>query len=385
MPSAPLALSLFYLTSFGLFGVYLPYFNPYLEGLGFSALQIGLISALVPLSNIFVPALSGRLSDRIGRRRPLILASSILATLSFSIILGARSFMAVTLVIGTFAILRAPAVPLVDATAMEVSERGGPHYGRMRVWGSVAFIVVSLLTGWSVGLSGASVVVPIALCLLLLNVLACLTLPGDPPRRPPAARAAGIGVQARTPAVILFLAACVLSQAAHGPYYVFFSIHLQRAGYRPSAIGLLWALAVACEIAAMLRMRHLLDRFGTSGVMIAALLLAAARWGICASSVAMPAMIVAQALHAASFAMFHVAAVTHVHRLFGEEHGAGGQALYASATYGLGNVLGMVLSGALVDRVGIHPVFAGAAGLALVGASLMAAAGRRRLWTIGRL
>jgi len=377
-PPAPLALSLFYLTSFGLFGVYLPYFNPYLEGLGFSALQIGVISALVPLSNIFVPALSGLLSDRIGRRRPIILASSLLALLSFSINLVVRSFAAVALVMGSFAVLRAPAVPLVDATAMEVSESGGPHYGRMRVWGSVAFIVVSLLTGWCVGLSGTAAVVPIALILLLCNVLACLTLPRDPRRGPPASRRGGIGIPARKPALILFLAACVLSQAAHGPYYVFFSIHLQHAGYRPSTIGLLWALAVACEIVAMLRMRDLLGRFGTSGVMIAALVLAAVRWGICAASVATPAMILAQALHAASFAMFHVAAVTHVHRLFGEEHKAGGQALYSSATYGLGNVLGMVLSGALADRIGIHPMFGGAAGLALTGAFLMAAAGRRR-------
>jgi PPP family 3-phenylpropionic acid transporter len=183
--------------------------------------------------------------------------------------------------------------------------------------------------------------------------------------------------------VLWFLAACVLMQASHAPYYVFYSIHLEDAGYRPQAIGMLWGVAVACEVIAMLRMPAILGRFGTLPVMAGCLLLASVRWWICAATVAAPALALAQTLHAASFAAFHVAAVTHTHRLFGEDRRASGQAIYGSATYGAGNVLGMVVSGLLYEQAGMRPLFTLASWTALLG-GLLVVAGAAREFRAGR-
>src|SRR5438445_180937 len=80
MPLPPaLALSLFYLATFAVLGVYLPYLNLYLEGLGLTGLQIGMVSSLVPLCGALAPALGGVLSDRLGRRRGLVVLSTLLA------------------------------------------------------------------------------------------------------------------------------------------------------------------------------------------------------------------------------------------------------------------------------------------------------------------
>ncbi len=372
-----LSLSLFYLTSFAVLGVYLPYFNLYLEDLGFSGLQIGVVSALLPLCGVVVPAAGGILADRLGRRRGLVILSTWTALLAFLILLGTRSFAGVALGVTAFAVLRAPAVPLVDTTAMELSERGGPHYGRMRAWGSVAFILAALGCGRVVGLWGDEAVLIAAVVALGLNALAALLLPDDP-ARPAAARAPG-GIRAflRQPRVLLFLGACVLSQASHGPYYVFYSIHLERLGYPPLEIGLLWALAVTCEIVAMLKMPAVLKRHGTLATLSIALLLAGGRWVILAAATTRVPLVLAQTLHAATFAAFHVAAVTHAHRLFGEARRASGQALYSSATFGLGNVLGMLLSGAFHDRIGVPGLFVAASGIAVSGAVLVFAAARR--------
>ncbi len=69
--------------------------------------------------------------------------------------------------------------------------------------------------------------------------------------------------------------------------------------------------------------------------------------------------------------------MTHTHRLFGAERGASGQAIYSSATYGLGSVIGMVGSGLLSDRLPIPGLFAVASGVAFVGALVALAAWRR--------
>lgn len=47
-------------------------------------------------------------------------------------------------------------------------------------------------------------------------------------------------------------------QLAHGPYYTFFSIHLETLGYSRSFIGLMWALGVVAEILLFLVMARLL-------------------------------------------------------------------------------------------------------------------------------
>jgi PPP family 3-phenylpropionic acid transporter len=379
MPLPPhRALSVFYLTSFAVLGVYLPYFNLHLAGLGFTGAQIGLLSALLPLCGVVVPTLGGLASERLGRRRGLVLLSTGLAAAAFACALGTRSFAGMALVVTAFAALRAPALPLVEATAMEIADGGGPHYGRMRVWGSLAFIVSAWIAGAVVGRSGHGMVVPLVLGALLLNVGGAWLLPPDRPAPPAAAAPPSLAGLMRRTDVLLFLLACLLSQAAHGPYYVFFSLYLEARGYDAASIGGLWGLAVLCEVAMMLWLPALLSRTGPLPILGASLLVSALRWWICARSAAPAALIAAQGLHAVTFAAFHLAAVTHTHRIFGAGRRASGQAIYGSAAYGAGNILGMLGSGLLLDRLGFQGLFAAAAWVALAGAALVIPLERRR-------
>jgi PPP family 3-phenylpropionic acid transporter len=373
----PVALSLFYLTNFGALGVYLPYFNLYLKDIGFGGLQIGIVSALLPLSTALVPPFGALCTDRLGHRRALVVLSSLLALALFALLPGARGFAAVAWIVAAYAAARAPALPLVEATAMEIAEAGGPAYGRMRLWGSIAFIALVLGTGPLVARRGEAIVLPIILALLALNVLAALLLPGDRRRAHPRGPAGGLTRLLRQPSILMFLLACLLMQASHGPYYVFYSIHLARVGYRPAAIGALWGLAVACEVFAMLRMPSVLARFGPLPTMAGAFACAFGRWLICAASAAPVAMVLAQMLHAATYAAFHVAAVSYVHRRFGADLRASAQAIYGSVTYGAGNIAGMVLSGLWFERLGAQALFARAAWAALAGGLLVIAAARR--------
>ena len=375
--SATRALSFFYLTNFAVFGVYLPWLNPYLDRIGLNGVQIGVLSALVPLSGLLAPTAAGVVADRLGRRRDLVVLSAFLALGAFSCMFAVNSFPAITVVLGLYAVTRAPALPLVEATAIEYAEAGGTEYGRMRVWGSIAFIVVALAAGRAIGEWGVEIVLILVTAMLGLNFLSTLILPGDRPQRRRRTGGPAVSVVIRRPQVLLFLLACIMSQAAHGPYYVFYSIHLERLGYAPLTIGLLWAIAVGCEILAMLRMRTVLSRVGPLPVVAAALAVGAVRWLILSHTTRLPVLIGAQVLHAATYASFHVAAVTHTHRLFGAERGASGQAIYSSATYGLGGVVGMVGSGLLSDRLPIAGLFAVASGVALSGALAAFGAWRR--------
>ena len=59
----------------------------------------------------------------------------------------------------------------------------------------------------------------------------------------------------------------------------------------------------------------------------------------------LPLLIVAQTLHAASYGLFHAAAIYLIDHYFIGPNQSKGQALYASFSHGLGGALGMLVAG----------------------------------------
>ena len=123
------------------------------------------------------------------------------------------------------------------------------------------------------------------------------------------------------PEVLAFLAACLLMQASHGPYYTFYSIYLDSHGYSRGLIGALWALGVVCEIVVFLLLRRLQSRVGLREVLLISFGLAGVRWlmiGYFPDELWL--LVAAQVLHAATFGTFHATAVTMVHGFFTGRH-----------------------------------------------------------------
>jgi PPP family 3-phenylpropionic acid transporter len=167
--------------------------------------------------------------------------------------------------------------------------------------------------------------------------------------------------------VALVLASALMA-AAHAPYYTFYSIHLVDHGYSKGLTGWLWALGVICEIGIFVWMPRLYRAFTLKQILIASFALAVLRflligWGAASLLV----LLLAQALHAATFGSFHAAAIGVVHRLFRGRHQARGQAIYGSLSFGVGGTLGGFASGYGWDYLGAGMTFSLASGCALTG------------------
>jgi PPP family 3-phenylpropionic acid transporter len=72
-------------------------------------------------------------------------------------------------------------------------------------------------------------------------------------------------------------------------------------------------------------------------------------------------------MHAASFGVYHAAAIALFHRHFAGRHHGKGQALYSSVTYGVGGALGSYYSGVLWAAAGPVTAFLVAASLSALG------------------
>lgn len=356
MPRTARHLSIFYLGYFGLLGVLLPYLSLYLLDIGLSPYQIGVVMAMTPLVKTVAPNLWGWLSDRTGSRRLFMRMAGLGGLACFSVMLGVRGFGEIVAVMGVYAVFTSSLLPLVEATSMEQVEHGGMDYGRVRLWGSIGFIGASLGMGRLLDNVPSVAVLWAIIGFLSFNAWSVFHLPGGHPAPHPGPRGAWRLFTSRP--VLAFYGVCMLMQASHGAYYGFYSVYLEGLGFPRAQIGLLWALGVAAEVAAMAFTGRLLRAMGTKWLLVLALSLTVVRWTVLASTAALGWLLAAQLLHAASFGLFHVAAVTHTHGLMPPALRATGQGLYSSLSFGLGLTVATYLSGALYAPLGAPTLFA---------------------------
>jgi PPP family 3-phenylpropionic acid transporter len=227
-----------------------------------------------------------------------------------------------------------------------VLERVDEHgYGRLRLWGSVGFVVVAigLPLAWP---PGAADEFPIALA-GSLGLLVLATLPFEGEARPTHTHGGG-AIPGRAWALLAVLA---LHQVGHGPYYAFFSIRLGDAGFDPASIGLLWSLGVVAEMVAFRAGGPLERRLGLRHLLVVALALTPMRWLLLALPPTWPVLIVAQAGHALTFAVAHLAGVQLVSRWVSPGSRRRAQALYSGLSFGLGITVGSALAGPVWSRL----------------------------------
>ncbi len=345
-------LSAFYLFYFAALGALVPYWGLYLKQLGFGAVEIGELMALPMATKFVAPYVWGWLGDHLGQRMAIVRLGSLLTSIIFVSVFWLQGFWTLGLAMILFSFFWNAVLPQFEAVTLAYLGSRVVRYARVRVWGSIGFIVTVVLLGIGVDHWGPSVVLPVLL-LIYLAIWFASVLIRDPRPEPLDGPQPSILSILRRPAVIAFFLVCFLLQAGHGTYYAFYSIYMEEWGYSKTLIGQLWALGVIAEVLVFLFMHRLLQRFGARRVLLASLLLAALRWlviGNFADSLLLLGL--AQLLHAASFGTFHAAAIHLVHHYFTGRHRGRGQALYSSLSFGAGGAVGSLYSGFLWAKAG---------------------------------
>jgi len=209
-------LTSFYFLYFGAIGVYLPYFNLYCQDLGFSGFQLGIISAVPPFARLIFPVFWGIHADRAGNRNRLMRRTFLAAVVCFSLLLWVKQFLGVVAVLILYTFFLVPVLPLWEATVIERLDYLKKDYGQIRLWGSLGFILFSLLAGLVLEYRPSSVIIFIFLFLSFLNIGLSRTgkdmgsMTGLPRLDLSWIKGARLWV---------FLFCCALMQASHGTYY----------------------------------------------------------------------------------------------------------------------------------------------------------------------
>jgi PPP family 3-phenylpropionic acid transporter len=362
-------LSAFYFCYFAILGCFLPFWSLYLKQTGFNAEQIGELTALLVATKIIAPNLWGWLADKTGKRLWLIRLTSLLATLLFGGFLYRQDFLWFAIITVGFSFFWNASLPQFEAATLFHLKTEAHRYSRIRLWGSIGFIVAVLGIGRLLDSYSIAYLPYIVLTLLVSNWLVALITP-EVEAQKTHRQVTSLRQILLKPEVIAFFVVYMLLQVSHGPYYVFYSVYLAQHGYSATNTGLLWALGVCSEILMFIAVSWLLKLFSVRTLLLGSLALSTVRWFVIAYQAdSLPLIIAAQLLHAATFGVAHVVAIQLLYKYFGVQHQGKGQAFYSSLSFGLGGMLGSLYSGYYWDSLGgqlVYVIAAIASGVALI-------------------
>jgi MFS transporter, PPP family, 3-phenylpropionic acid transporter len=247
------------------------------------------------------------------------------------------------------------------ALARHVSSGGvidSARYGRVRVWGSVGFIVAVLAAGATLQRVGIEWFPWLVTGMSGLLLLATLRLPGGRDDVSGHAQAPAVLSVLRQPVVAWFFGSVFFTVLAHTSLYAFFSLYLDSLGYPKVAVGALWAVSVLVEIVFFWFQGRFFGRMDPHRWLQWAAGLTVLRFVVTAAyGDSVPLLVAAQALHAVTFAAQHAACIVLINRHFPGPLRGRGQALYTVIGYGVSGVIGGIGGGWLSTHYGFAAVF----------------------------
>ena len=372
-PKQSLTFGLFFFAYYGYVGVFSPFASLFFAQRGMSATEIGVLMSLMQVMRIFGPNLWGWIADHLHARVTVLRATASAATLLFAGMFFAESFWTFFIVMALVNLFTGAQGPLSEALMLTEMRGDLTHYGKLRLWGSVGFIAAVTIAGELLDRFGVGLMPTIAFALLAMLVMVSMRLHESDHVQSTQPLISMRSILRQREVIAFFTSTCLLV-AAHASVYVFYSLYLAQHGYSKSLIGVMWSIGVVAEIGFFYFQAPIFRRFGVRRLMLASLVLAVVRFmmiGLCAESLL--GLVVAQLLHAASFAVHHSSSVAMMQRWFSGRLQARGQALFTSISYGIGGSVGGLLLSLIWDKFGAQSVYFAASAfcaLALIAAAL---------------
>lgn len=364
------------------FGVFLPFFPVWLDLQGLNADWIAVLVAVPLIVRVLTTSLVTDYAERFADPRQPLLVLSVLTLLVFAVLPVADLFSteniwlnrpwAILVVVAVMAVGWNALLPLSDALGIQVARVTRSDYGKMRVWGSIAFIGVSTAAGVVVEVYGAVSIPWMVVGVFFLMVMACASLPSSmanvtaksPGSKAQKTRSGWVFFMRRKGAKSVFIGAGLI-MSSHAVLYGFGSLSWANQGFSKTTIGLLWSFSVLCEVVLFAISGPVIAKIGARGLLILAGFGATFRWVVFAFAPDLPLTIVLQVLHAFSFGMTHLAVIAYISRRARARELRGAQGVYG------------VVSGALmaVATLAAGPLFSAFGPMAYLAMAGMTAVG----------
>ena len=341
----------------------MPFLPLVFRGSGLSEGEVGLALAIGPLARTLTPTAWGFAADRLGRRTSALALSSLGCAASLVPVgIGNGLPMAAT-VMTLHGSCRAAHAPLADAIAHQHLGTAGHRFSRIRIWGSIGFVLGCLAVGALSVSQHPWRLVAVAGGLYLLGALSVFAITESAPqeRRFPPPSLRSVFKHTGQAQILVMLAATTTYCAAHGIYDAFYGMHLRDLGFSDPFVALSFAVGDLAEIVLM----WFAPRFVGPDWLFPCSLVAAIRWFVTGLVTNGGPTLLIQPLHGVTFGLWYLSLTRWVQQRCPEPLRATHQGL-ASSAMSIGTVVGFLGGGGIYRRVGSAKLFHGAAVVSLL-------------------
>ena len=362
-PSVRWAFGSFFFLYFAYVGLVSPYASLFFVDQGFNVIQISVLMSMLQITRIIGPFSWGWLSDYLSNRIGIIRFCACLASITFLAIFYLQSYIAFFVWMFILHTILSSLMPLGESATVHALFKDNSfdkRYGRLRLWGSLGFIAMVLFAGELFQRKSIALYPIVGAAVLLLLAIVTFRLHEPKVQRHKMVKGELLSVLLN-PDVRWFLLSGFFMIFAHAALYVFYSLYLSKLGYNKFQIGLFWALGVSAEVIFFYFQSKVLSRLQPEIVLQASFGVGVLRFILIAFFPLTWVLILAQVMHAGTFAAHHSAATKLLQRWFTGPLQARGQALMATVSYGLGGTLGGLCSGWIWDLAQPRDVFVMAA------------------------
>lgn len=367
---AALSLSAFWFFYLAGLGVFFPYLSLYLrESAGLSGSEVGLVLAVLPLMGLLSQPFWGFVADFSGRRAQVIAFLAGAAALGQLAVARAEGFAALALAMALLAFFQMAVIPMAVAVSFAALRESGAHgFGRVRVWGTVGFLVSVWVFPRVLALE---YLFATAATLYAVAAVIGLAIPrgGAEALR---ARRGDVGALLRhRPVVVLLLFALGAYLCLQGPMGIF-AIWVHSRGGGIETVGNLWVFMLALEIPLIWYSGASLERLGPQRLLATGILAGGLRWTLCTVSDSSAVLYGAQLLHGVTVAGLILGGPLYLEQAVPERLRATAQGLLGMLGVGLGGIASNTIAGWLLENVGPDaPYVAGGAGALVIGLAVL--------------
>ncbi len=326
-------LSGYYILFFAVYGIAVPLWPRWLEGF-LSAREVGIVLATAYWLKLLYVPISSYLADKSGDRRQILITLAAIFLAGILVLPVTTDWVLVAVIWGLCGAALTSIIPLSDGLTILADQKLGLDFGRTRLWGSLSFIVFSLLVGKIVDLTGRETIYIAILIAASGLFLFSFMLP-----RLKTDRSSGGKTSLLAPLKLnnfpLFVTTAALLLSSHAALYGFASIHWKANGYNNTEITLFWVIGVVVEVIVFLKGSLLVSRIGAMPMISIAAIGGTLRWTLLANFTSPVLVVIAQAMHGLTFALLYMAVMAYVGKRVPIEIAASAQGLFDMLAMGI--------------------------------------------------
>jgi nucleoside transporter len=352
-------LSVMMFLQYAIWGAWSPDLSAYMQKIGFTSTQSGVIYSLLPIGCMLAPFAAGQLADRYFSTEKMLAVLHLVGGALLFLMAGITDYDRLWPMMLAWAVVYAPTLALTNSICFHHMPEAEKEFGLVRVWGTIGWIAAGLflsivlrqlMPGLLHGLGGADSLWLAGGVSLILGLFSFF-LPHTPPAKKgddPWAFLSAIKML-RDPQFAIFITISFVVATELMFYYVLTAPFLESVGVKAGQAPKWMTIAQAAEILTMLALPLMLTRWGVRKTMVIGILAWPVRYAIFALGNPLWLVIAALSLHGLCYVCFFTVAYIYVNQVAEPDIKASAQGLITFVTLGMGLFLGSLFAGYISD------------------------------------